>query len=115
MKDKQMLEDKIIQQLKTVFDPEMPVNIYDLGLIYDISFEAANTWNPLNKSTRKKCKILMTLTSAWCPEAQSIPIWVRDAALNVEQVVGCEVEVTFDPPWSQDCMSELAKLEIGLI
>jgi metal-sulfur cluster biosynthetic enzyme len=110
------MEDKVISELKKVYDPEMPVNIYDLGLIYDISFEKAYpTWNPLNKSTGKKCKILMTLTSAWCPEAQSIPIWVRDAALNVEEIVGCEVEVTFDPPWSQECMSELAKLEIGLI
>ena len=111
-----MLKNKVIEQLKTVYDPEMPVDIYELGLIYDISFEDAfPTWNPLKKSTGKNCKILMTLTSAWCPEAQSIPLWVRDAALNVEEVVGCEVEVTFEPPWNQDCMSESAKLEIGVI
>ena len=107
-----MLKNKVIEQLKTVYDPEMPVDIYELGLIYDISFEDAF---PMKKSTGKNCKILMTLTSAWCPEAQSIPLWVRDAALNVKEVVGCEVEVTFEPPWNQDCMSESAKLEIGLI
>ena len=61
-----MLKNKVIEQLKTVYDPEMPVDIYELGLIYDISFEDAfTTWNPLKKSTGKNCKILMTLTSAW--------------------------------------------------
>ena len=103
-----MLKNKVIEQLKTVYDPEMPVDIYELGLIYDISFEETS---PIGKN----CKILMTLTSAWCPEAQSIPIWVRDAVLNVKEVIGCEVEVTFEPPWDQNCMSESARLEIGLI
>ena len=111
-----MLKDKVIEQLKTVYDPEMPVDIYELGLIYNISFEDAfPTWNPLKKSTGKTCKILMTLTSAWCPVAEELPIWVRDAVLNVEGIVGCEVDVTFDPPWTQDSMSETAQLEIGLI
>ena len=111
-----MLKNKVIEQLKTVYDPEMPVDIYELGLIYDISFEDAfPTWNPLKKSTGKTCKILMTLTSAWCPVAEELPIWVRDAVLNVEGIVGCEVDVTFDPPWTQESMSETAQLEIGLL
>jgi len=111
-----MLKNKVIEQLKTVYDPEMPVDIYELGLIYDISFEdASSTWNPLKKSIGKNCKILMTLTSAWCPVAEELPIWVRDAVLNVEGIVGCEVDVTFDPQWSQESMSEAAQLEIGLI
>ena len=111
-----MLKNKVIEQLKTVYDPEMPVDIYELGLIYDISFEDAfPTWNPLKKSTGKTCKILMTLTSAWCPVAEELPIWVRDAVLNVEGIVGGEVDVTFDPPWTQESMSETAQLEIGLI
>ena len=107
-----MLKNKVIEQLKTVFDPEMPVDIYELGLIYDISFEDAF---PMKKSTGKNCKILMTLTSAWCPVAEELPIWVRDAVLNVEGIVGCEVDVTFEPPWTQESMSEAAQLEIGLI
>jgi len=111
-----MLKDEVIEQLKTVYDPEMPVNIYELGLIYDISFEDAfPTWNLLRKSTGKNCSILMTLTSAWCPVAEEMPVWVRDAVLNVKGVVGCVVEVTFDPQWDQNSMSEAAKLEIGLI
>ena len=111
-----MLKNEVVEQLKTVYDPEMPVNIYDLGLIYKISFEDAfPTWNPLKKSTGKTCSILMTLTSAWCPVAEVMPEWVRDAVLKVKGIVGCEVEVTFDPPWTQESMSEAAKLEIGLI
>jgi len=111
-----MLKDKVIEQLKTVYDPEMPVDIYELGLIYDISFEdASSSWNPLKKSTGKTCKILMTLTSAWCPVAEVMPGWVRDAVLNVKDIVGCEVEVTMEPPWNQESMSEAAKLEIGIM
>ena len=111
-----MLKNKVIEQLKTVYDPEMPVDIYELGLIYDISFDDAfQTWNPLKKTTGKNCKILMTLTSAWCPVAEVMPVWVRDAVLKVKGIIGCEVEVTFEPQWNQESMSEAAKLEIGLI
>ena len=101
------LKNKVLEQLKTVYDPEIPIDIVELGLIYEISFTEV--------PHGKHCEILMTLTSAWCPEAQSIPIWVRDAVLNVKEVIGCEVEVTFEPPWDQNCMSESARLEIGLI
>jgi|TARA_R110000823_G_scaffold263852_1_gene384147 FeS assembly SUF system protein len=98
-----MLKDKIIQQLKTVFDPEIPVDVYELGLIYDIDIQDTN------------CFVTMTLTSAWCPEAQSIPVWVQQAVMKVEGIVYCDVTVTFEPPWTQECMSEVAKLEVGLL
>lgn len=103
-----MLKNKIIQQLKTVFDPEIPVDVYELGLIYDIDLQDADTHG-------KNCFVTMTLTSAWCPEAQTIPIWVQEAVMRVEGIVGCDVVVTFEPPWTQECMSEVAKLEAGLL
>jgi len=97
------MEEKVIEQLKTVRDPEISLDIIELGLIYDISFE--NT----------KCNILMTLTTAWCPVAQEMPIWVKEAALKVEGVDECDVQVTFEPAWSHDNISEAGKLELGLI
>ena len=100
------LKNKVLEQLKTVFDPEIPIDIVELGLIYEISFTKV--------PHGKHCEILMTLTSAWCPEAQSIPIWVRDAALKAKGVVSCNVEVTFDPPWDQNMMSEDAKLALDI-
>ena len=100
-------EKKVINELKLVFDPEIPIDVYELGLIYEISF---------NKIPHgRHCEILMTLTSAWCPEAQSIPIWVRDAALKANGIISCNVEVTFDPPWDATCMSEAARLEAGFL
>ena len=101
------LKNKVLEQLKTVFDPEIPIDIVELGLIYEISFTKV--------PHGKHCEILMTLTSAWCPEAQSIPIWVRDAALKTKGIVSCNVEVTFDPPWDATCMAEAARLEAGLL
>ena len=97
-------EEKIIEQLKTIFDPEIPIDIFELGLIYDISFEDEH-----------KCKIIMTLTSAFCPVAQDMPVWVRDAALKVEGVRSCEVDVTFVPEWGRDKISEAGLLELGLV
>ena len=97
------MKDKIIQQIKTVFDPEIPVDVYELGLIYDIKIHDAS------------CFILMTLTTMWCPEAEVIPERVKQAALNAEGIKECEVEVTFDPPWSVEHMSEAARLETGLL
>ena len=104
------MEKKVINELKLVFDPEIPIDVYELGLIYEISFDKVKGSKKL-----KHCEILMTLTSAWCPEAQSIPIWVRDAALKARGVVSCNVEVTFDPPWDATCMSEAARLEAGFL
>ena len=96
------MKEKVIEQLKTVRDPEISLDIIELGLIYDISFE--NT----------KCNILMTLTTAWCPVAQEMPIWVKEAAMKVEGVDECDVRVTFDPEWGHDNISEAGKLELGL-
>jgi len=96
-----MLQE-VMEQLKTISDPEIPIDIVELGLIYEVTF---------NKS---KCNIRMTLTTAWCPVAQEMPIWVKEAALKVEGVDECDVEVTFDPPWGHDNISEAGKLELGL-
>ena len=96
-------EEEIFEQLKTIFDPEIPIDIVELGLIYDVSLE------------ENFCNILMTLTSAWCPVAQDMPIWVKEAAMKVEGVHDCEVNVTFDPPWSSEHISYVGKLELGLL
>lgn len=96
-----MLQE-VMEQLKTISDPEIPIDIVELGLIYEVTF---------NKS---KCNIRMTLTTAWCPVAQEMPIWVKEAALKVEGVDECDVAVTFDPPWGHDNISEAGKLELGL-
>ena len=88
-----MLKNKVIEQLKTVYDPEMPIDIYELGLIYDISFEDAfPTWNPLKKSTGKTCKILMTLTSAWWPRQYfSKDYWLTSVQLCTILYIGGKV------------------------
>ena len=91
-----------MEQLKTIRDPEIPIDIVELGLIYKMSFN------------KNKCSILMTLTTAWCPVAQEMPIWVKEAALKVEGVDECDVEVTFDPAWDRDNITEAGKLELGL-
>jgi metal-sulfur cluster biosynthetic enzyme len=96
-----MLQE-VMEQLKTISDPEIPIDIVELGLIYDVSFD------------KTKCNIIMTLTTAWCPVAQEMPIWVKEAALKVEGVDECDVAVTFDPPWGHDNISEAGKLELGL-
>jgi metal-sulfur cluster biosynthetic enzyme len=97
------MKDKVLQELKTVSDPEISLDIVELGLIYDISFEES------------KCNIVMTLTTAWCPVAQEMPVWVKDAAMRVSGVDSCEVTVTFEPPWTHDSISEAGKLELGLV
>ena len=97
------MEEEVIEQLKTIRDPEIPIDIVELGLIYKMSFD------------KNKCSILMTLTTAWCPVAQEMPIWVKEAALKVEGVDECDVEVTFDPAWDRDNITEAGKLELGLM
>ena len=97
------MEEEVREQLKTIRDPEISLDIEELGLIYDISFE------------KTKCNILMTLTTAWCPVAQEMPVWVKEAALKVEGVDECDVVVTFDPPWGHASISEAGKLELGLV
>ncbi len=94
--------DLIIERLKDVYDPEIPVNIYDLGLIYNVDIDEAN-----------KANIIMTLTSPGCPVADMLVDDVKQAALAVENVQEAEIELTFDPPWDKSMMSEEARLELG--
>ncbi|HLH19294.1 MAG TPA: SUF system Fe-S cluster assembly protein [Bryobacteraceae bacterium] len=98
-----MLKDSIIAALKKVYDPEMPVNIYELGLIYGIEVDDAGQAN-----------IRMTLTAPNCPVAGTLPGEVERAVRAVPGVTGVRVELTFDPPWTKDRMSEAAKLALGI-
>lgn len=98
------LEHKIIEALKTVFDPEVPVNIYELGLIYEV-----------NVDDQKNVKIVMTLTAPNCPVAESLPVEVEETVKALEGVNEVEVVLTFEPSWDQDMMSEEAKLDLGLL
>jgi FeS assembly SUF system protein len=100
----QDLREKIIRAIKSVFDPEIPVDIYELGLIYEIRIY------PINNVF-----ILMTLTSPACPSAESIPGEVEQKIKEIEGINDVTVEVTFDPPYSQEMMSEVAKLELGFL
>lgn len=99
-----MLEDEIIEVLRTIYDPEIPVNIYELGLIYEVNVKEDN-----------HVDIIMTLTTPNCPVAESLPKEVEDKTAAVNGVTSCKVEVTFDPPWDKDMMSEEAMLELGLL
>ncbi len=102
--DTQELGEKIVRVLKTIYDPEIPVDIYELGLIYDVF---------VNED--RDVKILMTLTSPNCPVAESLPLEVEEKVKSLDLVKDAEVEITFDPPWTQELMSEEAKLELGLL
>jgi FeS assembly SUF system protein len=93
----------IVDALRSVFDPEIPVNIYDLGLIYAIDSRQDGT-----------VKVEMTLTAPGCPVAEEIPIWVRDAVATVEGTTDVDVEIVWDPPWDPSMMSEYAKIELGM-
>ncbi|RCL02662.1 MAG: FeS assembly SUF system protein [Candidatus Tokpelaia sp. JSC188] len=96
------ITDSIIAALKTVYDPEVPADIYELGLIYRIDIE-----------DNRSVKIEMTLTAPGCPVAGEMPAWVENAVSAVEGVSYVEVTITFDPPWTPDCMSEEAQAAIG--
>ncbi|MCB0461214.1 MAG: DUF59 domain-containing protein [Flavobacteriaceae bacterium] len=102
--DTNALGEKIVRVLKTIFDPEIPVDIYELGLIYDVF---------VNEDY--DVKILMTLTTPNCPVAETLPLEVEEKVKSINEVKTAEVEITFDPPWSQDLMSEEAKLELGML
>ena len=102
--DPNLLGEKIVKELKQVFDPEIPVDVYELGLIYDVFINEEN-----------EVKILMTLTSPNCPVAESLPKEVEDKVKSIDQVKDAEVEITFDPPWTKDLMSDEAKLELGFM
>ena len=96
------LKDKIIAEIKKIYDPEIPVNIYELGLIYDV------------KIIDKYVKIKMTLTTPNCPVAESLPKEVKDSIMQLEQVEKVDLDLVWDPPWNKSMMSEAAKLELNL-
>lgn len=98
------IEKRIIDALKTIYDPEIPVDIYNLGLIYQIEVEQDS-----------KVRILMTLTSPNCPVAESLPEEVMERLKGIEGINEVEVNLTFDPPWSKDNLTEEARLELGLL
>ena len=101
---KENLRDQVVETIKTVYDPEIPVDIYELGLIYEINVYPVNN-----------VFVLMTLTSPSCPAAEIIPDEVKTKLKSIEGVNEVEVEVTFDPPYTQDMMSEAARLELGFM
>ena len=98
------LKQKIVEAIKLVYDPEIPVDVYELGLIYEINIFPVNNIH-----------VLMTLTSPACPSAEAIPGEIKQRILEVEGVNEAEVEVTFDPPYATDMMSEEARLELGFM
>lgn len=104
IQNEQELKDKVINAIKTVYDPEIPVNIFDLGLIYDIKIFPVSNVN-----------VVMTLTSPSCPSAGQIPGEVETAIRQIEGINDVIVELTFDPPYHQDMMSDAAKLELGFM
>jgi FeS assembly SUF system protein len=104
MIDPNELGEKVVKVLKTIYDPESPVDIYELGLIYDVFLNEEND-----------VKILMTLTSPNCPVAESLPQEVKDKVAEIKGVKSAEIEMTFDPAWTRDLMSEEAKLELGFL
>ena len=103
-KEPKEIENKAIEVLKTIYDPEIPVNIYELGLIYEVKVNG-----------EKKVDIEMTLTSPNCPVAESLPLEVENKVRFLDEVEDCKVNIVFDPPWDQDMMSEEAKYELGLL
>ncbi len=103
-KDKEALGIKIVEMIKTIYDPEIPVDVYELGLIYDVF---------VNEDM--DVKVLMTLTSPNCPVAETLPVEVEEKIKTIKEVRNAEVEITFDPTWTQDMMSEEAKLELGFL
>lgn len=98
------LRDKVVEALKSVYDPEIPVDIYELGLIYEINIFPVNN-----------VYVVMTLTSPSCPVAESLPVEVEQRLKAIEGINEAKVELTFDPPFTQDMMSEAAKLELGFL
>lgn len=100
----ELLGEKIVEVIKTIYDPEIPVDIYELGLIYDVL---------VNDSM--DVKVLMTLTSPNCPVAETLPVEVEEKIKTIDEIRNAEVEITFDPTWTQEMMSEEAKLELGFL
>ena len=97
------LKDKVISEIKKIYDPEIPVNIYDLGLIYEVKVDKENV-----------VKIKMTLTTPNCPVAESLPKEVEDSVKGINEVKDAKLELVWEPPWDKSMMSEAAKLELNL-
>ena len=98
------LESKIVDVLKNIFDPEIPVSIYEMGLIYEINIDE-----------KMVAHITMTVTAPNCPVAEDLPVEVHNKIKEIEGIVDVEVIMTFDPPWNEDMMSDAAKLELGIL
>ena len=98
------LGEQMVNVLRTIYDPEIPVDIYELGLIYDAQI-----------STEGEAKVLMTLTSPNCPVAESLPMEVEEKIRDIDGIEKAEVEITFDPPWSKELMSEEARFTLGML
>ena len=97
------LKEKIIEEIKKIYDPEIPVNIYELGLIYDVKVDENNS-----------VKVKMTLTTPNCPVAESLPKEVKDSIMEIKEVKNVDLELVWEPPWDKSMMSEAAKLELNL-
>jgi FeS assembly SUF system protein len=97
------IKEKIIKEIKKIYDPEIPVNIYDLGLIYEVKVEKDNN-----------IKVKMTLTTPNCPVAESLPKEVKDSIMEIKEVKNVDLELVWDPPWDKSMMSEAARLELNL-
>ncbi len=102
--DKREVENKVVEVLKSVYDPEIPVDIFELGLIYEVKI-----------NDERHADILMTLTSPSCPVAESLPVEVEQKVAKLEELDSAKVTITFDPPWTKDMMSEEAQLELGFL
>jgi FeS assembly SUF system protein len=102
--NKEQLKDKVIEALKEVYDPEMPVNVYDLGLIYEINLDEQNNLS-----------IKMTLTNPNCPMAEDIPVIVKNSVKVIEGINDVEVNIVFEPEWDVNLMTDAAKLELGML
>ena len=96
------VKNKIIEEIRKIYDPELPVNIYELGLIYDIKVDGS------------KAEIKMTLTTPNCPVAESLPKEVKEGAMQVDEIDNVDLQLVWDPPWTKDKMSDAAKLELNL-
>lgn len=104
LSDNEILSNKIINVLKNIYDPEIPVNIYELGLIYDIKI-----------SNDKIIEIIMTLTSPNCPVAEILPEEIKEKVQNIEGIKNVIIQLTFEPPWNSEMISEEARLELGIL
>ncbi len=104
IKNRDLLREEIITALKTIYDPEIPVDIYELGLIYDINIDESYNIN-----------IKMSLTSSGCPVAESMPVQIEERIKVISEINNVAVTVVWEPPWSQDMMSEAARLELGIL